>query len=104
MEQLRIKNCYSLEDIEYGFIETNGELSLVTKGQSFSSIIISDGNLYEKNLKFSGLDYDAFEKRFLKSGLTSISDVFLALCDQNKRIYVYMKDTEGGPYAKEIEI
>ena len=104
MEQLRIKNCSSLEDIEYGFIETNGELSFVTKGQDFSAIIISDGNLYAENLRFSGLDHQSFEAKLRKAGVTSVKDVFLALCDQDKNLHIYMKNTKSSPYSKEIKI
>ena len=102
MEQLRIKSCSSISDIAYAIIETNGELSLITKGQAFSTIIISDGNLYEENLRFSGLDYQAFETKLRKAGITSYKEVFLALCDQNKTLHVFMDDNT--PFAKEIKI
>ena len=102
MEQLRIKSCSSISDIAYAIIETNGELSLITKGQAFSAIIISDGNLYEENLRFSGLDYQTFETKLRKAGITSYKEVFLALCDQNKTLHVFMDNNT--PFAKEIKI
>ena len=102
MEQLRIKNCSAISDIAYAIIETNGELSIITKGQAFSAIIISDGNLYEENLRFSGLDYKTFETKLRKAGITSYKEVFLALCDQNKTLHVFMDNNT--PFAKEIKI
>ena len=102
MEQLRIKNCSSISDVAYAIIETNGELSLITKGQQFSAIIISDGILYEENLRFSGLDYQTFESKLRKVGVTSIQDVFLVLCDQDKTLHIYKE--ENGTFAKEIKI
>lgn len=102
MEQLRIKNCSAISDIAYAIIETNGELSLITKGQAFSAIIISDGNLYEENLRFSGLDHKTFETKLRKAGITSYKEVFLALCDQNKTLHVFMDNNT--PFAKEIKI
>ena len=102
MEQLRIKNCSSISDVAYAIIETNGELSLITKGQQFSAIIISDGTLYEENLRFSGLDYQTFESKLRKVGVTSIQDVFLVLCDQDKTLHIYTE--ENGTFAKEIKI
>ena len=102
MEQLRIKNCSSISDVAYAIIETNGELSLITKDQNFSAIIISDGTLYEENLRFSGLDYQNFENKLRKAGITSIKDVFLALCDNDKTLHIYTE--QNGTFAKEIKI
>ena len=102
MEQLRIKNCPSISNIKYAIIETNGELSIITKEQDFCSIIISDGNLYEENLRFSGLDYEGFENKLRKAGITSVDQVFLALCDQNKYLHIFTEDNP--PFAKEVKI
>ena len=102
MEQLRIKNCSSISDIAYAKIETNGELSLITKDQQFGAIIVSDGKLYEENLRFSGLDYQNFENKLRKAGITSIKDVLLALCDNDKTLHIYTE--QNGTFAKEIKI
>lgn len=102
MEQLRIKNCSSISDVAYAIIETNGELSLITKDQQFGAIIISDGTLYEDNLRFSGLDYQTFENKLRKAGITSIKDVFLVLCDKDKTLHIYIE--QKGVFAKEITI
>ena len=102
MEQLRIKNCSSISDIAYAIIETNGELSLITKDQQFGAIIVSDGKLYEENLRFSGLDYQNFENKLRKVGITSIKDVLLALCDNDKTLHIYTE--QNGTFAKEIKI
>ena len=102
MEQLRIKNCSSISDIAYAIIETNGELSLITKDQQFGAIIVSDGKLYEENLRFSGLDYQNFENKLRKAGITSIKDVLLALCDNDKTLHIYTE--QNGTFAKEIKI
>ena len=102
MEQLRIKNCSSISDIAYAIIETNGELSLITKDQQFGAIIVSDGKLYEENLRFSGLDYQNFENKLRKAGITSIKDVLLALCDNDKTLHIYTE--QNGTFAKEIKV
>lgn len=104
MEELRIKGCPSIEQIDYAIVETNGELSLVEKDDSLSSIIVSDGNLYSENLKYSGLDYQSFQNKLRKAGITSIKDVFLVLCDEDKTLHIYIEDKTQSPYAKEIKI
>ena len=104
MEQLRIKNCSSIGDVDYAIIETNGELSIITKNNNLSSIIVSDGNLYSENLRFSGLDFQTFESKLRKAGITSIQKVFLALCDKDKTLHLYIYDDKKSPFAKEIKI
>ena len=104
MEQLRIKGYPSIGDIDYAIIETNGELSIITKENNLSSIIISDGNLYSENLRFSGLDFQTFEEKLRKAGVTSIQSVFLALCDKDKTLHVYIEEKRNYPFAKEIKI
>ena len=102
LEQLRIKDCSAISEVAYAIIETNGELSIITKEQNFSTIIISDGNLYEENLRFSGMDNQTFENKLRKAGVTSFEDVFLALCDQDKTLHIYLD--QKGMFAKEIKI
>ena len=104
MEQLRIKDCSNISDVEYAIVETNGELSIIKKGEILSSIIISDGNFYEKNLSFSGLDKRTFHNKLKKAGINSIDSVFLALCDEKKVLHIYTEDDNNCPYAKEIKI
>ena len=104
MEELRINNCSSIGEIDYAIIETNGDLSLIKKTDTFSSIIISNGNLYDENLRFSGLDYQSFESKLRKAGINSFNDVFLALCDKDGTLHIYVEDESNGPYAKEIKI
>lgn len=104
MEQLRIKGSPAIDSIEHAIIETNGELSVIEKSEILSSIVISDGTLYEENLRFSGLDYQTFENKLRKAGITSVSQVFLALCDKDKTLHIYIEDKAYGPFAKEIVI
>lgn len=104
MEQLRIKNCSDISQVQYAIVETNGELSIVKKEDYLSSIIISDGNLYEENLRFSGLDYNSFQNKLKKAGITTTDSVFLALCDKDKVLHIYIEDKDYGPFAKEIKI
>ncbi len=119
-EQLRIKGCPSICDIEYAVLESNGELSIIQKSSKlpltpsdlnmkthttvFPSIIISDGNFYEKNLNLVGIDKETFEQQLRGINTTSFKDVFLAFCDENKRLHIYLKDTQGSIFAKEVKI
>jgi len=120
LEQLRIQSCPSICDVEYAIMESNGQLSVIKKAESspvtpkdmdlnvnqgiLPAIIISDGNLYDKNLIFSGIDVKTFEDKLRKAGITNIKDVFLAFCDGNKQFHVYLTGNDSGPFAKEVII
>lgn len=120
LEQLRIQNCPSISDVEYAIMESNGQLSVIQKAENnpvtpkdmqlnvtegiLPSIIISDGNFYDKNLIFSGIDQNTFENKLRKAGITAFKDVFLAFCDENKQFHIYLSDKNSGPFAKEVII
>lgn len=120
LEQLRIQNCPSISDVEYAIMESNGQLSVIQKAEKspvtpkdldlsvtqgvFPAIIISDGNVYDSNLIFSGMSLVQFEDKLRKVGITNMHDVFLAFCDGEKRIHVYMIDEGSGTFAKEVII
>ncbi len=120
MEQLRIKSCPSISDVEFAVLESNGELSVIKKSGKqpltpddmkmtaskpvFPSIIISDGNLYEENLALVGIGMNEFEDKLRKVNITSFGDVFLAFCDGSKKLHIYTADKKNDMFAKEVQI
>ena len=114
LEQLRIQNCPSISDVEYAQLSviqkaenspvTPKDLDLSVTQGVLPAIIISDGNVYDSNLIFSGMSLVQFEDRLRKVGITNMHDVFLAFCDGEKRIHVYMIDEGSGTFAKEVII
>ena len=118
MEQLRIQGCPSISDVEYAIMESNGQLSVIEKAESapvtpkdmklsvtqgaLPVIIISDGNLYDKNLILVGMDVNGFKTKLKKAGISEIKEIFMAFCDESKNIHVYLKDKTSGSYAKEV--
>lgn len=118
MEQLRIQGCPSISDVEYAIMESNGQLSVIEKAESapitpkdmklsvtqgaLPVIIISDGNLYDKNLILVGMDVNGFNTKLKKAGISEIKEIFMAFCDESKNIHVYLKDKTSGSYAKEV--
>ncbi len=121
LEQLRIQGCPSISDVEYAIMESNGQLSVIQKAENtpltpkdmelavtqgvLPAIIISDGNVYDSNLIFSGISLTQFEDRLRKVGITDMKEVFLAFCDGEKKIHVYLSDKSGSEaFAKEVII
>lgn len=116
MEQLRLKSIYSLSDVEYAIMESNGELSVIKKAAKASltrsdvgiekengvlpMIIISDGILYKRNLyrmKWQERDLEDL----LSNHKLSYKDIFLAFSDERKRLHVYVL-SEDKATAKEL--
>ena len=120
LEQLRIQDCPSICDVQYAIMESNGQLSVIKKAVDkpvtpkdidlavsegvLPAIIISDGNLYDRNLIYSGVDLVSFENRMRSAGIKDIKKVFLAFCDENKQFNIYLHDSASGPFTKEVKI
>ena len=120
LEQLRIDGCPSVSDVEYAVLEANGQLSVRRKAETVAVtpkdlglpvsrgalpvVIISDGNLYSRNLSYAGMDAAAFEARLQEAGVGSVKDVFLAFCDSDRRLHIYLADKNKGGFTKEITI
>lgn len=120
LEQLRLENCPSLSDVQYAIMEANGQLSVIPKAPNkpltpkdmqltvnegvLPMIIVSDGTVYEKNLLMTGIPEDQFKTKLAAVGINSYKKIFLAFCDENKQIHVYMKSDKSAPYALEVKL
>lgn len=118
LEQLRLKNVSSLSDVEYAIMESNGELSVITKAGKQPAtcediglhkadgelpvVIISDGVIYRKNLYRMQWQEKDLDKVLNKLDLKS-SDVFLAFADEKKKLHIYVS-TDDKSSAKEISV
>ncbi|NLX77986.1 MAG: DUF421 domain-containing protein [Clostridiaceae bacterium] len=97
LEQLRILNIQNVSDVEYGILETNGQLSVVLKSQKrpvtpedlgietkyegLTLDIIIDGEVLVNNLKLARLDMDWVMNKLKESGWDSPKDIFYACLD-----------------------
>ena len=107
LEELRLKDIFSLEDVYYAIVETNGKLSVL---QRFSAatvqnkdmqiagtdptpqlVVISDGKLMEQALRDCGIDRQFVEDK-LAASHCRIPDVFLMTCDSYRNIRIVKKE------------
>lgn len=118
LEQLRLKNYPSISDVDYAVLEANGDLSVIPKpekapltpkdmGVPVSSeimpmVLISDGTLYERNLRFLGKEESYLKKELSKAKITDYSQVFLCFFDENKQLHVYPKGKNRKDMIKEV--
>ena len=69
-------------------------------------ILVSDGILYEKNLQFAGITENIFQQKLTAKGLRSYEEIFLAFCDENKKIHIYLHAGKRSceDFAQEVKL
>ena len=94
MEQLRSKDVFSLADVNFAVLETNGELSVMLTAAAqnvtnaslslprqeseLSYLLICDGHLMRDNLRQLNLKADWLEEKIRSAGFRSPKNVLLA--------------------------
>lgn len=117
MEQLRIGSASSISEVEYAVMESNGDLSIIQKAENkpltakdvsmekerelMPVVFVSDGIIYRKNVLQSGWDEERLKEKLTSLGISDHRDVFLAFCDGNSRLHVFMSN-EDNSFAKEV--
>lgn len=120
MEQLRLVNCVSISDVQYAIMESNGQLTVIPKADIkpvtprdmklavtegvLPVILVTDGVVYHRNLLLSGFSEEDFQHQLADKGISSYKDIFLAFCDQNKNIHVYLQARQGQAFAQEVKL
>lgn len=106
---LREQSIFSIQDVHYAVLETNGELSVMKKvglqeatkqdvkvpltlPLFIPSEIISDGKIVKKNLEELDLTEEWVMKKLKKHGVDSVSDVFYAQLQTNGSLYISLKE------------
>lgn len=105
-----IRGCgyFSIEQIQYAIMETNGKMSVLPKSQfapitagdmkieneeSFLPIsIVNEGKLMEQNLKLLKLDKSDVEQILKENGMSGIKKVLLLTIDKNGKVYLQQID------------
>lgn len=121
MMKLREKNAFSLADVEFAIMETDGQLSVLPRADKkpitpaqmnievtsagLTRDVIIDGELMEENLKGTGLNKNWVDSQLKKQNIKDVSEVFYAGLDGNKNLYVSKrpknKQEDRGQYGIE---
>lgn len=104
LSQLRDKNVFSIEDVEFALLEGNGGLSVLLKSQKrpvtptdleistsyegISSEIIVDGQVIYQNLKQNQLDEQWLIAELKKQGYNSPRDIVFASLSSDGQLYI----------------
>ncbi len=105
-EELRLKDIFSLNDIFYGIVETNGKLSIMLKSEAdtvkrrdikikttdeLMVCVVSDGVISKSSLKLIGVSESDVIQALKKKKLQP-NDVFIMLMDSNKNTRIIQKE------------
>ncbi|WP_019414393.1 DUF421 domain-containing protein [Paenisporosarcina sp. TG20] len=110
---LRVKNVFSIFDVDYAIFETSGKLSVMKKEpQKFvtksdmgiqltqpniypiSTAVISDGSIVSLNLKKLNITSQWLTEQLKLSGINSVSEVFYAEVGKDGKLYIDKKGQE----------
>lgn len=107
-EALRMKDCFSLDDVYMAILETNGSLSVVLKSdarppttkelgivvtqESLPHVIIADGKKYTEHMQEAGVNQGWLDKILKENKVQNEKDVFLLTVDEQKEIFIQKKE------------
>ena len=105
--ECRNKGFFNLSDIQTAILESNGKISflpvsnkrpatpedlnLTPPQEGIVRNIILDGYILQENLKHSGNNETWLFSKLKEQGINQVKDVFLATCDSNNNLSVYVK-------------
>lgn len=108
IEQLRIKNISSIEDVEYAILETGGDLSVILKTpkkpviredlkvnakyEGLPTTIVIDGALIKENLSIAGINENWLQKQLRNNKISSKKDILFAFITSDKTFKYQLKD------------
>lgn len=107
LEELRIKNIPNIADVEFAVLETNGQVSVLSKSfkrpltpedlnmsppfEGLPTVLIMDGKLNPAGLRHLSKDIQWLKDELEKQSVNRIEDVLLASLDTSERLFVQKK-------------
>lgn len=108
LEELRLSGYLNISDIEYAILENSGKLSIIPKAQNspvtrkdlnlsqpdeeLPVALVLDSKVNHNNLNFIGKDSEWLLKKLREYNIDKIEDVFIAMLDSNKKLYVQRRN------------
>ncbi len=88
MESIRVQQCFSIEQVRFGIVETNGQLSVLPNEQvkaptAIPVMMVCEGKVLSTNIEKCGLSEDYILRYLSGNGLKS-KDVILMTKEENK--------------------
>lgn len=103
LEQLRVQGYFSIKDVQYAILETDGNLSVLpsagydsTPRENFRHLplsLILDGNIINENLNIINKDIAWLNEVLKANNIASQIDVLLCVLDENDKVYIQLKQS-----------
>ena len=96
MSQLHEKDVFSISDVKYGILETNGNLSVIKNDPNIETLpvnVIEDGKLSDANMELLGISKGDVE-RLVKAKKVKIEDILVGQMDSNYKFTYQLKEKE----------
>ncbi|MTT30742.1 DUF421 domain-containing protein [Terrilactibacillus sp. BCM23-1] len=90
-EMLRSKGIFSIKEVRYALLETNGTLSVMKHGDKFaepSSLFVDEGEIEETELKTKGKNKEWLISSLKKEGYEKLDDIYCAEWSKENGFYV----------------
>ena len=107
LQAMRAAEYFSLEEVTYGIMETNGQLTVVAnkdmeeKQQTLPIPVILEGKFNEDNIKGNGFVKENLQ-RLLLAEHVKVKNVILLAIDENNRMTLQKRN--GPIYFKNVEV
>ena len=105
--QCRTSGYFNLSDIQTAILEPNGKISFLPKAEKRPATpsdmnicvpidrvvvnVVLDGIVLKENLYHTGNDELWLQKQLVSQNIQNVADIFLATCDCNNNLSVYLK-------------
>ena len=110
VEAMRGCDVFSIDEIAYAIIETNGKMCIIPKMQNMpitredmniqadpSALpvnIIMDGRLMSDNIKLSGIDNEFIFEQMKRINVKNIKEILLFTLDNNGKVFIQAKNSK----------
>lgn len=104
LESLHTSGYFSLEEVMYAIVQSNGKLSVLPKSQhapltpnemqistpksTLPLIVLSEGKVQENNLKLAKLDEEFLQTNIVLNGFKTFKEIALITLTQDGKLYV----------------
>lgn len=108
LEQLRQLDVFSLDDVCFAIMETNGQMSVLKKSEKqppscsvlgitvpkaeLNTVVISDGSICDSSLSMCGLNRD-WLMEVINTQNISIKDIFIMTANKSKQFNIIKKES-----------
>lgn len=107
LSQCRTMGYFNISDISTAILEPTGKISIIPvsekrnvtpqdfnlnpEQEKITSNVIVDGKIIKENLKATGNNITWLENNLKKQNFNNIKDIFLATCDKDNNLSIYVK-------------